>query len=130
MNVAGDKGGKMLARSVGTVLLAAVLLTAGLVGIAAFWAVWPRTSDTSPLAAIFTLAWSCAYIAAGVLTWRRSRLAAPAFVAAVALLVILVSFVFPGSQLPIFLATVVISLLAFLGYRYLRRASDLTARSA
>jgi hypothetical protein len=114
----------MVARSIGTVLLAAALLAAGLVGIAKFWAVLPRNSNTSPLAAIFTLAWSCVYMVAGVLTWRRSRLAAPAFVAAIAFLAVLVSFLFPGSQIAILFALAVISLFAFLGYRYLRRATE------
>lgn len=114
----------MVARSIGTVLLAAALLAAGLVGMAKFWTLIPRNSNTSPLAAIFTLAWSCAYIAAGVLTWRRSRFAAPAFVGAIAFLAVLVSFLFPGSQIAILFAIAIISLLAFLGYQYLRRATE------
>lgn len=117
----------MLARSFGIILLAAALLAAALAGIAAFWAAWPRTSNTSPLAALFALAWSCAYVVAAVLTWRRSRLAAPAFIAAIGLLVFLLSFLFPGGQLFLLPSIVVILLFAVLGYRYLRRASDPSA---
>jgi hypothetical protein len=61
---------EMLGRPLGIMLLAAALLASGLAGIAALWAAWPRTSNTSPLAALFAAAWSCAYIVAGVLTWR------------------------------------------------------------
>jgi hypothetical protein len=60
----------MLGRPLEIMLLAAALLAAGIAGIAALWAAWPRTSNTSPLAALFAAAWSCAYIVAGVLTWR------------------------------------------------------------
>jgi hypothetical protein len=103
-------------------LLAAALLAAGLAGIAALWAAVPRTSSTSPLAALFALAWSCAYIVAGVLTWRRSRFAAPAFVAAIALLMFPASFIFPGGGQLILFPFAVIFLFAFLGYRYLATA--------
>ena len=113
----------MLRRPFGITLLAGVFLAAGVAGIAAFWMVWPRTSDTSPLAAMFALMWSCTYIVTALLTWRRSHLAAPAFLAAIGLLVFPASFLFPGSQLfiPSF---VVIVLIALLGYRYLRRARE------
>jgi hypothetical protein len=104
------------------ILLAAAFLAAGLAGIAALWVAWPRTSNTSPLAALFALVWSCTYIVAALLTWHRSRLAAPAFLAAIALLVFPVSLVFPGGQLFLLPSFVVIVLVAFLGYRYLRRA--------
>ena len=100
-------------------LLAAAFLAAGLAGIAAFWVTWPRTSNTSPLAALFALVWSCTYIVTALLTWHRSRLAAPAFLAAIALLVFPLSFVFPGGQLFVLPSFVVIVLVAFLGYRYL-----------
>jgi hypothetical protein len=111
----------MLGRPFGIILLAAALLAAGLAGIAAFWAAWPRTSDTSPLAALFALAWSCAYIAAAVLTWRRSRFAATGFIAAIGLLMFPASFIFPGGgQLFLLPSFVVIFVFAFLGYRYLR----------
>jgi len=115
----------MPGRSFGIMLLAAALLAAGLAGIAAFWMAWPRTSSTSPLAALFALAWSCAYIVAAVLTWRRSRFAAAAFVAAVGLLMFPASFILPGGG-PLFLlpSFVVIFLFAFLGYRYLRVESE------
>ena len=92
-------------------------------GIAAFWAVWPRTSDTSPLAALCALLWSCTYVVTALLTWRRSRLAAPAFLAAMGLLLPLLWFIFPGGQillLPSFAGTFLFGLL---GYRYLRNAS-------
>jgi hypothetical protein len=109
-------------------LLAAALLAAGLAGIAAFWAVWPRTSNTSPLASLFAMTWSCAYIVAGVLTWRRSRFAATAFIAAIGLLLFPLWFVFPGGgQLFLLLSFVVILLFTFLGYQYLRRASESAA---
>lgn len=115
----------MLGRPVGIMVLAAALLAAGLAGIAALWAVWPRTSNTSPLAALFALAWSCAYIVAGVLTWRRSRFAAIAFVPAIGLLMFPVLFLFPGSgQLVLFPSFVVIVFFTSLGYRYLRRTCE------
>ena len=115
----------MLGRPVGVILLAAALLAAGLAGIAAFWAVWPRTSNTSPLAALFALTWSCAYIVAGVLTWRRSRFAAIAFTAAIALLMYPLRFVFPGGgRLFLLTSFVVIFLFTVLGYQYLRRTSE------
>src|SRR5688572_1509587 len=116
--------GEMLRRPFGIILLAGTFLVAGLAGIAAFWVAWPRTSNTSPLAALFALMWSCTYVVTALLTWHRSRLAAPAFLAAITLLVFPLSFVFPGSQLFLFPAFVVIVLVAFIGYRYLRRACE------
>jgi hypothetical protein len=77
----------MLRRPFGITLLAGVFLAAGLAGIAVFWLAWPRSSNTSPLAALFALMWSCTYVLTALLTWRRSRLAAPAFLAAFGLLV-------------------------------------------
>lgn len=114
----------MLRRPLGITLLAGVFLAAGLAGIAVFWLAWPRTSNTSPLAALFALMWSCTYVVTALLTWRRSRLAAPAFLAAIGLLVFPASFLFPGGQLlpP---SLVVIVLVALLGYRYLRRVREL-----
>jgi len=110
----------MLVRPFGIILLAAALLAAGLAGIAALWAAWPATSNTSPLAALFALAWSCAYVIAAVLTWRRSRFAAIAFMAAIGLLMFPASFIFPGGgQLFLVPSFVVIFLFAFFGYRYL-----------
>jgi hypothetical protein len=112
----------MLRRPFGTLLLAGTFLAAGLAGIVTFWAVWPRTSNTSPLAAMFALMWSCTYVVTAVLTWRRSRFAAPAFLAAIGLLLFPARFIVPGGQL--FLPFVVIILVAFLGYRYLRRVRE------
>lgn len=115
--------GEMLRRPFGIILLAGAFLVAGLAGIAAFGVAWPRTSNTSPLAALFALMWSCTYVVTAILTWRHSRLAAPAFVAAIGLLVFPASFIFPGGQL--FLPSfVVIVLVAFLGYRHLRRSRE------
>ena len=87
----------MRQKPIGIILLAGVCFAAGLAGIAAFWAAWPRTANTSPLAALFALTWGCTYLAAGVLTWRRCRLAVPAFFVATALLVILLRFIFPAA---------------------------------
>ena len=110
----------MLKRTVGTTLLTGVFLAAGLAGLSAFWAAWPRTSSTSPLAALIALTWSCTYLVTAIFTWRRSRFAAPLFLAAMGLLLFPAAFVVPEGQ--IFLpSSVVITLLAFLGYRYLRR---------
>ena len=113
--------GATLERPFGIILLAGALLVAGLLGIAAFWRVLPRTPNTSPLAALFLLTWSCTYFVTAALTWRRSRLAPFCFLAAIGLLLFPASFIFPGGQvfLPFFM---VIVLVAFLGYRYLRRA--------
>jgi hypothetical protein len=117
--------GEMLGRPLGIMLLAAGLLAAGLAGIAALWAAWPRTSNTSPLAVLFAVAWSCAYIVAGVLTWRRSRFAATAFIAAIGLLMFPLSFLFPGGgDLFLLPSFVVIFFFTFLGYRYLRRKCE------
>ena len=116
--------GQMLGRPSALILLAAAFLAAGLAGIAAFWVTWPRTSNTSPLAALFALVWSCTYAVTALLTWHRSRLAAPAFLAAIALLVFPLSFLFPGGQLFLLPSFVVIVPVAFLGYRYLRRACE------
>lgn len=119
--------GEMLGRPSGRILLAAACFTAGLAGIAALWLVWPRTSNTSPLAALFALVWSCTYFVTALLTWRGSRLAAPAFFMAIGLLAFPLSFVFPGAQLFVLPSFVVVVLVAFLGYRYLRRASERAA---
>lgn len=117
----------MVRRPFGTTVLAGVFLVAGLAGIAAFWAFWPRTSNASPLAALFALMWSCAYVGTAILTWRRSGLAAPAFLVAIGLLVFPSSFIVPGGQLfiPSF---VVITLVGFLGYRYLRKVREPAAQ--
>jgi len=116
----------MLKRTLGTTLLASVFLIASIAGLAAFWAAWPRTSDTSPLAALFALVWSCTYAVTAVLTWRRSRFAGFTFIAAIGLLLFPARFIVPEGQL--FLpALVVITLVAFLGYRYLRRVREAAA---
>ena len=110
-----------LKRPLGIVLLAAALLAVGLAGIAAVWGLVPRTSNTSPLAALFVLICSGTYLVTAALTWRRSRLAAPSFLAAIGLLLLPASFLFPGGQL--FLPTFMVAVLvAFLGCRYLWRA--------
>ena len=113
----------MLRRPFGILLLSGAFLAAGVAGIAALWVAWPRTSNTSPLAALFALTWSGTYVVTALLMWRRSRFAAPAFLAAIGLLVVPASFIVPGGQLflPSFMAVV---LVAFLGYRYLRRAGE------
>lgn len=110
----------MLSRTFGTTLLAGLFLVAGLAGIGAFSAAWPRTAGTSPLAALFALTWGCTYLVTAVLTWRRSRFAGPAFLAAIGLLLFPARYIVPGGQffLP---SLVVISLVAVLGYQYLRR---------
>jgi hypothetical protein len=124
------KAGEMLGRPFGIILLAAALLAAGLAGIAAFWAAWPRTSNTSPLAALLALVWSCTYLVAALLMWRRSRLAAPAFLAAMGLLLPLFLFMFPGGHVPLLPPFVITLLLALLGYWYLRRARESAAQQA
>ena len=113
--------GEMLRRPFGIILLAGTFLVAGLAGMAAFGVAWPRTSNTSPLAALFALMWSCTYVVTAILTWRRSRLAAPSFLAAIGLLLFPASFISPEGQL-FFPSFMVIVFVAFLGYRYLRRA--------
>ena len=117
----------MFGKPFGAILLSAALLAAGLAGIAALWSAWPRTSGTSPLAAMFAAAWSCAYLVATVLTWRRSRLAPGAFVAATGLLLPVASFIFPGGDVFLLPSLTVVGLIAFLGFRYLTRTSVRTA---
>jgi hypothetical protein len=113
----------MLRRPFGITVVAGAFLAAGLAGIVAFWAAWPRTSSTSPLAALFALVWTCTYVGTAVLTRRRSRFAAPAFLAAIGLLLFPARFLVPGGEffLPLLL---VIALIAFLGYRYLQRVRE------
>jgi hypothetical protein len=109
----------MATRPPGIVLLAVALLVTGLAGVAAFWAVFPRTANTSPLAALFAVVWSGAYIVTAILTWGRSRLAPVSFLVAIGLLLFPASFIHPGGP-PVFPAVVVLGLVGFLGYRYLR----------
>jgi hypothetical protein len=122
-----DSVGAMLERPFGIVLLAGALLVAGLVGMAVFWGVFPRTANTSPLAALFALVWSSTYVITAILTWHRSRLAPPCFLAAIGLLLFPATFISPEGQL--FLpSVVVVVLIALLGYRYLRRAGQPPSR--
>jgi hypothetical protein len=110
-------------KPLGTILLAGTFLAASLAGIVAFLGAWPRTANTSPLVALFALVWSCACIVTAVLTWRRSRFAGPAFIAGIGLLLFPARYIVPGGWLfpP---SVVVIILVAFLGYRYFRRAHE------
>ena len=112
--------------TVARALLAGLFLLAGLAGIAAAWAAWPRTSATSPLMALVALTWGCTYLVSAVLTWRRSRFAAPVFVAAIGLLLLPARFLVPGGQL-LLPALVVFTIVAFFGHRYLRRTAERVA---
>jgi hypothetical protein len=114
-------------RPFGLVLLAAAFLAGGVGGIAAFSVAlvsWLRIPGTSPLAQFFALAWSCTFVVTAVLTWRRSRRARPAFLAATGLLLVLLSYLFPGGQLLLVPLFVVTTLFALLAYRYLGRAIE------
>jgi len=73
--------------------------------------------------ALFALTWGCTYIVTAVLTWRRSRVAASAFVAAIGLLLFPARFIVPGGQL-LLPSFVLLAVVAFLGHRYLRRTSE------
>lgn len=113
-------------RPLGTILLAGVFLASALAWTVVSWGSWPRTSNTSPLAALFALVCGCTYVGTAVLTWRRSRFAAPAFLASIGLLLFPARFLVPGGQ--IFLpASAAIILVGCLGYWYLRRARGVTA---
>ena len=113
-------------RTLGTTLLAGAFLAAGLAGIAASWAAWPRTSDTSPLMALLALTWGCTYVVTAILTWRRSRFAAPIFVAAIGLLLLPARYIVPSGELVV-PSWVVLIIVAFLGLRYLRRTREAAA---
>jgi hypothetical protein len=114
----------MITRPFGVVLIGALCFVAGLVGIAGFWvATEARVTGTSPLAQLFTMAWSIAFILVSVLMWRRSRLAPPLFLVAMGFPVVLMRFVFPGGQ-PFVPALIVCSVVGFLGYWYLRRTGQ------
>ena len=113
-------------RTLGTRLLGGVFLLAGLAGIGAAWASWPRAAGTSPLMALVALTWGCTYLVTAVLTWRRSRFAAPIFVAAIGLLLFPARFLFPAGQFVV-PAFVVLTIVAFFGHRYLRRTSETAA---
>ena len=111
----------MITTPFGVVLMGAVCVVAGLAGIVGFWvATAGRGPGSSPLAQLLTLAWSITYILTGVLMWRGSRLAVPAFLAALGFPVVVSWFLVPGGTfvLPTLIVT---SLVASFGYRYLRR---------
>lgn len=101
--------------------MAATLLTAGLAGLVACLVFWPRTPGTSPLAALLTLLWSAAYLSAALLTFRGSRLAAAAFLAAIALPLPLPFFLVPDGGPLLLGPLVIVSLIGLTGYRHLRR---------
>ena len=75
---------------------------------------------------MFAAVWSCAYLVAAVLTWRRSRLAPVAFVTATGLLLPVASFIFPGGEVILLPSFTGVGLIAFLGFRHLRRTSART----
>lgn len=111
----------MLDRSRGTVVLTVFLLAMSLAGAVAVWAAWPRTTNTSPLAALFAVTWTGVYLLAAILVWRRSPLAPIVFLAAVGLLLFPASFMFPGSQ--VLLPSLIVLLpVALFGIRFLRNA--------
>jgi len=102
-------------------MLAAVCLVASVAGFAVAWSAWPTNAATSPLLTLSALLWSGSYLAAGVFLWRRSRLAGPALLVAVGLLLFPARFVVPSGVLFV-PALLVIVLCAWLGHRYLRAA--------
>jgi hypothetical protein len=108
----------------GISVLAAALLTFGLVGIAVFTSAVPASPATSPLAALLAFAWSCAYIGAAIFTWRGSRLAGPLFIVAIGLALPLLFFVFPN-RIPFVPLLVSLSLVGAGGFWYLNRAPNL-----
>ena len=114
-------GEGIVKQPIGTILLAAGLLAAGLAGLVASWAFWPRTPGTSPLAALLSLLWSATYLSTALLTFRSSPLAAAAFVAAIALLLPLTSFIVPDGGILLVGPFVLVGLIGLAGYRYLRR---------
>jgi len=112
--------GEILRRPFGVTVLAGAFLAAGVGGILVAWGTWPTTPSTSPLLALFVLAWSCVAVLTAVLTWRRSRFAGAAFIAAMGFLLFPARLIVPGGQL--FLPSfVVVMLVAFIGYRYLSK---------
>ena len=118
--------GEILKRPFGISVLAGVFLAAGCMGIVVAWEAWPQVSSISPLLALFVLAWSCVAVLTAVLTWRRSRVASAAFIAAIGFLLFPARYIVPGGQL--FLpALVVVMLVGVLGYRYLSRARAIPA---
>ena len=105
------------------ILLAAAFLAAGLGGIAAFWVTWPRTSNTFPLAEV-GLVWSCTYVVTALLTGTVRASQPPPFLRPWHYWCSPCRSFSPGASflLPSFM---VIVLVAFLGYRYLRKAGEL-----
>jgi hypothetical protein len=73
--------------------------------------------------ALVALTWGATCVVTAVLTCRRSRYAAPVFVAAIGLLLFPARFLVPGGELLV-PALVVVTIVAFFGLRYLRRASQ------
>ena len=117
----------MFGKPFGVILLGAACLAAGLAGITAFgvFAVaFVSRTGISPRDMLVALVWSCIYVVTAVLTWRRSRLAAPGLLAAMGLLVLVVWLTLPGHQLLLLPLFVVTFPFAFFGYRYLRRACE------
>ena len=118
--------GETSRRPGGITVVSGAFLAAGCSGILLAWGAWPRVSSISPLLALFVLAWSCVAILTAVLTWRRSRFAGTAFLAAIALMLFPARYIVPGGQL--FLpALVVVTLVGVLGYRYLSRSWPIPA---
>jgi hypothetical protein len=103
----------------GVVVIGAVCLVVGLLGIAGFVvATAGRAPGTSPLAQLFTSALAITYIVTGVFVWRRSRLAAPAFLVALVFPVFVARNIVPSGEL-LLPSLVAASLAAWLGFRYL-----------
>jgi hypothetical protein len=113
------EGGEVPKRSLGSTLLAGGLFVAGLAGLYASWSAWPRSAGTSPLMALLALTWGLTYLVTAILTWRRSRLAAWSFVAAIGLLLLPARFIVPAGELVV-PAVVILTLVASLGVWYLR----------
>ena len=110
-----------MSNHVGVVVMATVFLVIGLAGIAGFWvATKARMPGTSPLMQLVTAAYSITFIGAGVLIWRRSQLAAPAFLVALVLPVYVARYIVPSGAL-LLPSLIVAALIAFPGYLYLRR---------
>jgi hypothetical protein len=111
-------------RPFGIVLIGGLSLVAGLLGIAAFWAATEaRVAGTSPLAQLFTMAWSLTFLIVTALIWRRSRVAPLVFLMAMGFPAVLMRFIFPSGQ-PFVPSLVVAVLIGVFGCRYLRRANQ------
>jgi len=76
--------------------------------------------------ALFALTWGCTYVVTGILTWCRSRFAAPSFIAAIGLLLFPARLVVPSGQLVV-PSLLVLTLIAFVGVRYLRETRESAA---